>query len=138
MLKKVILKSPRRKLKGFTLIELIMTIVVVGIAAIPISITLGKQVQSVFQSQDITMAINLARFDLAQMNNTAYTSIASAAISNYQGYAYNLTRTVSYVNGTSVSAESTKKITVQVTKSGSAEVLAKLVTYVSRNMRYPF
>jgi len=138
MLKKVILKSPRRKLKGFTLIELIMTIVVVGIAAIPISITLGKQVQSVFQSQDITMAINLARFDLAQMNNTAYTSIAAANISPYQGYSYSLARTVSYINGTSSSTESTKKITVQITKSGSATVLVKLNTYISRNMRYPF
>jgi len=131
-------KSLRRKRKGFTLIELIMAIVVVGIVALPISITLSKHVQSVFQSQDITMAINLAKFDLAQVNNTSYTSIASASISNYQGYGYNLTRTVSYVNGSSFSSESTKKITVQVTKSGSPEVLAKLVTYVSRNIRYPF
>ena len=115
-----------------------MAIVVVGIVALPVSITLAKHVQSVFQSQDITMAINLARFDLAQMNNTSYTSIASANIPNYQGYGYNLTRTVSYVNGSSFSAESTKKITVQVTKSGSAEVLVKLVTYISRNIRYPF
>ena len=138
MLKRVMLKSPRRKLRGFTLIELIMTIVVVGIVAIPISITLSKQVQSVFQSQDITMAINLARFDLAQMNNTTYTSIASTSISGYQGYGYNLTRTVSYVNGTSSSTESTKKITVQIAKSGSATVLVELNTYISRNIRYPF
>ncbi len=131
-------KLLRPKRKGFTLIELIMAIVVVGIVALPISITLAKHVQSVFQSQDITMATNLAKFDLAQVNNTSYTGIASASISNYEGYGYNLTRTVSYVNGSFSSSESTKKITVQVTKSGSPEVLAKLVTYVSRNIRYPF
>ena len=135
---KSILKSLHRRSQGFTLIELIMAIVVVGIVVIPLSITLSEHIQSVFQSQDLTMADNLARFDLEQMNNTAYASIVSATISGYQGYAYDLTRTVSFVNGTAVSAESTKKVTLQVTKTGSAQVLVKLVTYITRNMRYPF
>ena len=135
---RLILKSPRRKQKAFTFIELIMAIVVVGITAIPISITLSKHVQSVFQSQDMTMATNLARFDLEQVNNTAYASIAAANITGYQGYGYDLSRAFSYINGTAVSAESTKKITVQVTKSGSSAVLVKLVTYISKNIRYPF
>jgi len=135
---RLILKSPLHRSRAFTLIELIMTIVVVGIVAIPISITLSKHVQSVFQSQDLTTAENLARFDLEQMNNTVYASIVSVTIPNYQGYSYDLIRTVSFVNGTAVSAESTKKITVQVVKSGSAQVLAKLVTYISKNVRYPF
>jgi len=115
-----------------------MTIVVVGIIAIPVSITLSQQIQSVFTSQDMVMATNLARFDLAQMNNTVYANIASANISNYQGYPYNLTRTVVFVNGNSGSAESTVKITSQITKSGSATVLAKLTTYISKNIRYPY
>jgi prepilin-type N-terminal cleavage/methylation domain-containing protein len=136
---RLIPRLPRRKLKGFTLIELIMTIVVVGIVALPISVTLARHVQSVFESQDMTIATNLARFDLELMNNTDYTSIASASFTGYQGYDYDLTRTVvSYVNGWWFSTESTKKITVQVNKSGSAAVLVKLVTYISRNIRYPF
>jgi len=135
---RLILKLPRRKQRGFTLIELIMTIVVVGIVALPISITLAKHVQSVFLSQDLTMANNLARFDLAQMNNTAYASIISATINNYQTYPYTLTRTVTFVNGTALTTESTVKITAEVTASGSATVLAKLVTYITKNVRYPF
>lgn len=135
---RLILKSPRHKSRAFTLIELVMTIVVVGIVALPISVTLAKHVQSVFQSQDLTMANNLARFDLEQMNNTAYASIVSATINNYQTYAYTLTRTVSFINGTALTAESTVKVTVQVTKSGSATVLAQLATYISKNIRYPF
>lgn len=115
-----------------------MTIVIAGIAVIPISITLSQHVQSVFASQDMTMANNLARFDLEQMNNTAYASIGSAVIAGYQGYAYDLIRTVSFVNGTALTAESTVKITAQVTKPGSAAVLAKLSTYISKNVRYPF
>jgi len=115
-----------------------MTIVVVGIVALPISVTLARHVQSVFESQDMTIATNLARFDLELMNNTNYTSIASASFAGYQGYDYDLTRTVSDINGWWFSTEGTKKITVQVTKSGSAAVLVKLVTYISRNIRYPF
>lgn len=134
----LILKSLRHKKRAFTLIELIMTIVVVGIIAIPISITISKHIQSVFDSQDVTMANNLARFDLEQMNNTVYTSIVSASIPNYQGYSYDLSRTVSFVNGTALTAESTVKVTSQITKSGSATVLASLTTYVSKNIRYPF
>jgi hypothetical protein len=114
-----------------------MTIVVVGIVAIPISITLSQQVQSVFQSQDLTMADNLARFDLEQMNNTAYASIAATSITNYQGYGYYLDRAVSLVNPL-VIGESTKKVTVLVKKSSSSPILVKLVTYISNNIRYPF
>ena len=139
MFKRLMLKLPlRKRRRAFTLIELVMTIVVVGIVALPISVTLAKHVQSVFLSQDLTMAINLARFDLAQMNNTAYASIVSATITSYQTYPYTLTRTVTFVNGTSVSAESTVLINVKVTKSGSATVLAELNTYISKNLRYPF
>ena len=132
-----IMKLLRRR-RGFTLVELIMTIVVIGVVAIPISVALNEHVQSVFASGDITMANNLARFDLAQMNNTAYASIVSATLNNYQGYSYNLIRTVTFVNGTGATAESTVQITDQVTKAGSATVLASLTTYISKNIRYPY
>jgi prepilin-type N-terminal cleavage/methylation domain-containing protein len=45
---KLIPRLPRRKPRAFTLIELMMTIIVVGIVAIPISIALSQHVQSVF------------------------------------------------------------------------------------------
>ena len=135
---KLMLKLIRPNKRAFMLIELMMTIVVVGIIAIPISITLSQQIQSVFTSQDLSMANNLARFDLAQMNNTTYTSIVSANVSNYQGYSYDLTRTVTFVNGTSLTAESTIKVISQITKSGSAAVITSLTTYITKNVRFPF
>lgn len=135
---RLILKLPRRRGRGFTLIELIMAIVVVGIAAIPISVTLSRQIESVFDSQDLSMAVNLARFDLEQMDNAAYAGITSAVIPNYQGYPYDLTRTVSFVNGTGLTPESTIKVTTRITKPGSADALAELVTYISNNIRYPY
>ena len=125
-----------RKNNGFTLIELIMTIVVVGIVALPISLNLGKQVQSVFVSKDYTMALHLASFEMERVLNTAYASITSATVSNYQGYAYNVTTAVSYAFGTSLTAESVKLVTVSVTKAGSATVLVTLNNYIVKNVTW--
>ncbi|MFA6358228.1 MAG: prepilin-type N-terminal cleavage/methylation domain-containing protein [Candidatus Omnitrophota bacterium] len=124
-----------RNKKSFTLIELIITIVVVGIVAFPISITLAKQVQSVFVSQDYIFATNLARLDMDTSLNTAYASLVSASFTNYKGYPYNLTRTVVYVPpSTALTGESLKSITVSVTKSGSTIILITLVSYVAKNI----
>ena len=126
------------KKSAFTLIELIMTLVVVGIVALPISITLSKQVQSVFVSQDYTTALNLARFEMENVLNTAYNSIAVGTTSspNYQGYAYDLITTVSYAFGTALTAESVKLVTISVTKAGSAIVLVTLNNYIAKNVTW--
>jgi prepilin-type N-terminal cleavage/methylation domain-containing protein len=121
---------------GFTLIELIMTIVVVGLIAVPLSISLTEQVQGVVQSSASTSALNLARFEMEVVNNLAYTNIASASFANYQGYPYDIDRTVAYVQGSAASAESLKSITVSVKKAGSATVLVSLVTYIAKNLSY--
>ena len=113
-----------------------MTIVVVGIAALPISVTLAKQVQSVFVSEDYTMVLNLARLKMETILNTAYASIASASDSNYLGYAYNVTTTVSYAFGTALTPESVKLVAVSVTKAGSATVLVTLKNYVVKNVTW--
>ena len=126
----------RLKAKGFTLIELIMTIVVVGIIAIPLSLLLSQHIQGVFDSADYTLANNLARFEMEVVNNLAYTNITSTTISSYQGYDYTVTRTVTYAQGSASTAESLKKIVVGVKKSGSATVLAGLVTYIAKNVGY--
>ncbi len=120
--------------KGFTLIELIMTIVVVGLIALPLSLSLTAQVQGTVQSGAYTTAINLARFEMEKVNNLAYANISSASFSNYNGYAYNVTRTVTYAQGTASSTESLKQITVSVTQAGSATVLASLTTYIAKNV----
>jgi len=120
--------------KGFTLIELIMAIVVIGIISLPISITLSKHVQSVFVSQDYSTALNLARLDMEQALNTDYNSLGSASFSNYQGYAYDLDRTVNYAQGNWWSPESLKLVVVSVTKAGSADALVTLKTYIAKNV----
>jgi prepilin-type N-terminal cleavage/methylation domain-containing protein len=121
---------------AFTLIELIMTMVVLGIVAVPLSMVVAQNYASVFQSEGMTIAFSLARCDMEVVNNTAYNTLASASVANYQGYSYDLTRTVSYVYGSVISAESLKKITLQVRRAGGAMVLASLVTYRAKNISY--
>jgi prepilin-type N-terminal cleavage/methylation domain-containing protein len=126
----------RNKIKGFTLIELVMTIMVVGIMAVPLSLLVSQHTQSVFQSADFTAALNLARAEMEKVNNTAYANIVSASFPNYQGYNYDLNRTVAYVQGSAATAESLKQVTVSVTEHADAAVLLSLVTYVVKNVSY--
>ena len=126
------------KRQGFTLIELIMTIVVVSICAIPLSLLVSQHITSVFQSEDYTMAINLGRFEMEKVNNMSYANIVSGSFSNYQGYSYDITRTVSYApgGGSGATAESLKKVQVDVKKAGSAIVIVSFVTYIAKNVLY--
>ena len=123
--------------KAFTLVELIMTIVVVGIVAIPLSLLLTQHTQSVFQSQDYTMALDLARLEMEKVNNmNSYNPIANASFPNYAGYNYDITRTVTFVNGTDVTPEGLRQIRVDARKAGSATILETLVTYLARKVNY--
>ena len=47
-----------------------------------------------------------------------------------------MTRTVTYVQGSAVSAESLKKIQVDVNKTGNAAVLFSLISYRAKNVTY--
>lgn len=128
---------PRLRPKaGLTLVELIMTIVVVGIVAVPISLFISRNTESVFYCEDLTIALNLAKFEMERVNNLTYANIISDSFPNYQGYNYNVTRSVTYVQGSGATPESLKKITVSVTKTGSASVLVSLVTYIAKNVSY--
>jgi prepilin-type N-terminal cleavage/methylation domain-containing protein len=124
---------PRR---SFTLIELIMTMVVMGIVAVPLSLLLMQHTQSVFKSADYATALSLARLEMEDVNNTAYAGVSSASYTNYNGYDYDLTRAVTYAYGTALSAQSLKRITVSVVKHGSATELFSLVTYIAKNVNF--
>lgn len=133
---KLIPRFSRLRREGFTLIELVMTIVVLGIVSLPLSLLLGRHIQSVFISEDYTTALNLARFEMEKVNNMTYNSIASRNFPNYRGYSYDLTRTVTYAQGSDSSAERLKRIIVEVRKSGGPEILTSMVTYIARNIIY--
>ena len=113
-----------------------MTIVVVGLIAVPLSLSLTAQVQGMVKSGSYTAALNLARFEMERVNNLAYAGITSASFPNYQGYPYNVDRSVTYVQGNDSSAESLKQVTVNVTQPGSSAVLISLTVYIAKNVSH--
>ena len=123
-------------MRGFTLLEIVMAIVVTVILSIPLSLTVSQYVKSVFFAQDMAMAVNLGRYELERLNKMPYAGMAGASFPDDLGYGYDVDITVVFIQGNASSAESLKQITVDVKKSGSATVLASFVTYFAKNILY--
>lgn len=113
-----------------------MTIVILGIVAVPLSLLLSQHVESLFLSEDLVMARQLARCDMEKVNNLAFANIINANVTMYEGYPYDVGRSVSYSQGNATSPESLKKITVDVRRTQKAAVLTSLSTYIARNAAY--
>jgi prepilin-type N-terminal cleavage/methylation domain-containing protein len=129
-------KSVYSQKNAFTLIELVMTIVVLGIISIPLSFAVSANIQSVFLSEFRTSAMHWARFDIERVKNMAYDNIVNASWTNFLGSGYNITRTVTFVQGDATSAESLKKIVVEVNKQGDTKVLARMAMYSAKNVSF--
>lgn len=125
-----------RRQTGFSLIELVLTVVVTAIVALPLSLTVQANVQGAYQAQDQMFAQQLGRREMERVNKMPYAGMVTASFPNYQGYPYDVTRTVTFLQGNAGSAESLKQITVDVRKAGSPAILASFVTYFARNIAY--
>ena len=113
-----------------------MAIVVTAALALPLTFLISQIYESAFTASDMTTANFLAQQQLETMKNTAYASVASASFTNYLGTAFNLTQTVTFVQGTALTAESLKSIEVSVVRSGSSNILADHRTYLARNVNF--
>ena len=124
---------------GFTLVEIVMTIVVVSIVAIPLSLLISQHLNSVVQSRDYTAAVHLARLDMEVVNNLSYDNVDNVPFTPYPGYPYDIQRGVVCLQGDCADGavgESLKQITVEVRRTGSSQVLVGLVTYLARHVVY--
>ena len=130
------IQKMRYENRGFSLIELIMTIVIVGIVSIPLGLLLSRHYESIFISEDYHNAMNLARFEMERVRNMSYANIITASFSNYQGANYDVVRTVTFVQGTALTAESLKRVLVQVRKSGTLTIIFSSNTFIARNVSY--
>lgn len=66
--------SPKAR-DGFTLVELIMIITIGSVLTIGIVKYTAQQVANGTQMRDYLIALNLAQLEMAQMNNTAYSTL---------------------------------------------------------------
>lgn len=115
--------------KGFTFIEIIVVIVLLGIISITLGLFVTDQLQAVVRSGQYTLALNLARLESETVNNLAFTSITSLTTTNYKSYPFDVIRTVTYAAGSDLTAEGLKQVVIQVRKSGGTENLATLISY---------
>ena len=120
-------------MRSFTLIELIMTFVVVGIVMVPLGLMCGEYIRGVVYSEDLTIGESLAMTELAKVNNLSYSDATledgdDDTYSNYEGYDINIRREVDYVAGTS---NNLKKVVVTAYEATTSAELLNLVTYIA-------
>ena len=117
-----------KKIRAFTLIEIIMAIILLAIIAATIGIFITQQMQSVVWSKQYTEALNLARLDMEVVNNTPFASLANGT-TTYNTYdsAFNVVRIIS--TPYSYLTNSLKLIEVHVRLVGSGTDLVALYNY---------
>lgn len=115
---------------SFTLIELIITIVVLGIVMIPVGLMSMEYVRGIAYSRDLTVIEGLAKLEMSKINNLDYNDATLAngynnTSTNYEDYPYDLRRTVEEIGGI-------KKVQVRVYLAGDgANQLINLITYLA-------
>ena len=136
---------------GLTLVELVITISLAGIIGVPVGIILSRQLDSALRARDYAVAMSLARAAMEQVDSAsdlpAFCNLNSTVPAPVSGYpAYTVERVVACqttgstcncgcsgacgtVAGAASARNDIKRIEIRLTKSGSGERLATLVTY---------
>jgi prepilin-type N-terminal cleavage/methylation domain-containing protein len=122
--------------KGFTLIELVLTIVLISVLFVFLGITVFQYIEGTIRAQDYSQALNIVQLDMERIKNLNYDSVATVYFPNYLGLRYDIYREVVFVQGTAATAESLKQVRVYVRRTGTTPVLFNFVTYLARNINY--
>lgn len=132
--------------RGLTLIELVLTIALAGILAVPTGLLLTEHLREAMSSRDSTFALQLARAEVERLEsfNNFFKSpelnIGSTLMPNYQGYPYDVTRAVTCQVGNCVSAalnsQGVKRIDIVVTQAGSLQPQARLISYRTKHVSF--
>jgi len=128
----------RKNARAFTLIELMVTMLIVAILMIPISMMMMDTVRSVGYEDSIVEALALARQEMAVVTNEALADFDSADL-QYQDPPkttvigdYDVKRIITHIKDD----ESYRIVTVRVCPHGSDEELVELVTYILRGVTF--
>ncbi|MCX5884759.1 MAG: prepilin-type N-terminal cleavage/methylation domain-containing protein [Proteobacteria bacterium] len=123
----------RKKAKGFTFIELIMIIVIVGIAVVPLIQMFTTSLKGSADTEATSIALELAQDKMEETKQLGFAATSSPSVtfaSPFTAYSYQVT--VSYVDQNfeaSVPATNYKKVEVKVThSSGTSTTLTTVVS----------
>lgn len=130
--------------QGFSLIELILVIVLAAILGIPTGMLITEQIRLSLRARDASMAISLARMELARLdglNNFCHADLnapSSTTIASYAGQPFTLFRNVVCQFGNCASNcliapinanNGVKRIDITVARNGTTEVIATVQAY---------
>jgi prepilin-type N-terminal cleavage/methylation domain-containing protein len=119
----------RTKKAGFTLLEILLTLVLFGMGVVGIAGLFGSVLDSSLDAEYTETAMNLAQARMEQIRNFAYGSIPSDSKAQVAGFPL-FQRQVSVTE----SPIDLKQVTVTVYwQFKNREVSEQLVTYVSKN-----
>ncbi len=141
----------RSSIHALTLIELVVAIAVTAVLAIPLGRLLSEQLRGALGAHDSTVAMSLARHEMERLDSLnnfchPHLNVTAPTPPPVNGYwptypSYALTRTVicqvpdctsqspGVCHNPANSRNGIKRIEVRVTRQGSPESLATLVTY---------
>jgi len=115
--------------KGFTLLEILLTLVLFGAGVVGIAGLYGYALESSLDAENTEIAVTLAQARIEQVKNYAYVSIPTDSKAQVSGFPL-FQRQVSVIE---LPAD-LKQVTVTVYwKFKNKEVSQQLVTYVSKN-----
>jgi len=118
---------------GFTLIELIMTMILIGVIMVPLGLMCNEYIHSIIFSRDAGVAEALAKLEMAKINNLSYSDATLVdgydnTASNYEGYNIDLRREIDYVAG---SSNNLKKAVLTLYEGGTSSELAQVASYIA-------
>ncbi len=126
--------------RGLTLIELVITISLAAILGIPVGILLSEHLTGALRARDDVVAMSLARAEMERLDSLddffAVASQAPVAVPGFDAYTLTVTVRCQFGNctNTSTGSQGVKQITILVTKTGSADRLATLVSYRTKHV----
>ena len=86
--------------RGFTLFEMVISIGILGIIAIPATMTVLEYVRSLEHNKNVALTSNLTEMEFASVNNLNFNDVVSAQKDDYLGSGFDMSRGVEYVGGT--------------------------------------
>jgi len=121
--------------RGWTLVELVITVGLTGLLAVPLGTFFAELVRGSLEDQEQALVLNLARMQLEEVNSLPYGSVVTIpTLSSYQAFPYDVTRQVATQSPTDgSSAAAMKRVTVRVFPGGADQAatppLVTVITY---------
>ena len=121
-----------KRLRGFTLMEITITIAVAAVLFTGVSSAVQALIGAAVQNRDYLIALNLAKRQMAVMNNSSYPAVASETALSADSAFTDFIPTQEVVSVATNGSESIREIRVRVRRgSSSGPVLVLLYTYRS-------